>query len=154
MKKTQIFSSAIFLLFLTFAFVIDRVVKYFALEYLKNDILIVDGVLKLSLQKNTGIAFSIGLPIEIQYILFPVLACVGLYCIIKYFDLGKLFVLIASGSIAGAALGNFFDRVFYGHVIDYISVSYFPVFNFADIIIVCGIFLIIVFYDKIKRVQI
>ena len=42
----------------------------------------------------------------------------------------------------GGALGNLFDRVFYGNVIDFISLHvfnyYWYVFNIADIAIVFG----------------
>ena len=42
----------------------------------------------------------------------------------------------------GGALGNLFDRVFYGNVIDFISLHvfnyYWYVFNIADIAIVLG----------------
>ena len=46
--------------------------------------------------------------------------------------------------IAGGALGNFADRIFrapgfwFGHVVDYISVGSFAVFNIADAAITCG----------------
>lgn len=44
--------------------------------------------------------------------------------------------------ILGGALGNLFDRVMFGHVIDFISVhwhdAYFPAFNIADSAITLG----------------
>lgn len=47
--------------------------------------------------------------------------------------------------ILGGAIGNLFDRVVYGHVIDFISVhwerSYFPAFNLADSAITVGAFM-------------
>ena len=49
---------------------------------------------------------------------------------------------IALTLILGGALGNLFDRLVYGHVIDFISVhwenSYFPAFNIADSAITIG----------------
>ena len=49
---------------------------------------------------------------------------------------------IALALILGGALGNLFDRLVYGHVIDFISVhwdgSYFPAFNIADSAITVG----------------
>lgn len=49
---------------------------------------------------------------------------------------------IALALILGGALGNLFDRLVYGHVIDFISVhwggSYFPAFNIADSAISVG----------------
>ena len=49
---------------------------------------------------------------------------------------------VALALILGGALGNLFDRLVYGHVIDFISVhwdrSYFPAFNLADSAITVG----------------
>ena len=49
---------------------------------------------------------------------------------------------MALALILGGALGNLFDRVLFGHVIDFISVhwndSYFPAFNIADSAITLG----------------
>jgi signal peptidase II len=46
------------------------------------------------------------------------------------------------------AIGNLIDRVFLGHVIDFIHVHYgtyhWPVFNFADIVIDVGVGLILI----------
>lgn len=40
--------------------------------------------------------------------------------------------------LLGGGLGNLIDRIYFGNVVDYISVGNFPVFNFADICITCG----------------
>ncbi len=57
--------------------------------------------------------------------------------------LGSALALVMAG-----ALGNLFDRVVYGHVIDFLSFhyqnKYFPAFNFADVAISCGAFMLIV----------
>lgn len=50
--------------------------------------------------------------------------------------------------ILGGALGNLFDRVLFGHVIDFISVhwqnAYFPAFNIADSAISIGAMMMVV----------
>ena len=50
--------------------------------------------------------------------------------------------------ILGGALGNFLDRIFYGYVIDFFDFTLFDfkmaIFNVADVLIVCGVFLLIV----------
>ncbi|MDO3380789.1 signal peptidase II [Gilvimarinus algae] len=54
----------------------------------------------------------------------------------------------ALGFVLGGALGNLYDRVTLGYVVDFISVhykgSYFPAFNLADSAICFGAFLMIV----------
>jgi len=47
------------------------------------------------------------------------------------------------GLVAGGILGNLFDRVRFGAVVDFIDMRVWPVFNIADSCIVCGVFLLI-----------
>ena len=50
--------------------------------------------------------------------------------------------------LIGGIIGNLFDRIVYGKVIDFLSFKFgtysFPVFNLADTFICIGIFLLIV----------
>ena len=57
------------------------------------------------------------------------------------------------GLVAGGALGNLFDRVMHGYVIDYIAIWKWPVFNLADAAIFVGAVLLVIFYDKIALVK-
>ncbi|MEA1939203.1 MAG: signal peptidase II, partial [Candidatus Caldatribacteriota bacterium] len=54
--------------------------------------------------------------------------------------------------ILGGAIGNLIDRVRTGgKVIDFLDLRIWPVFNFADMAIVCGMFILLVhflFYSK------
>lgn len=50
---------------------------------------------------------------------------------------------LATGAVVGGALGNAFDRVIYGSVVDYLNMSCCGInnpysFNVADILIICG----------------
>ena len=55
---------------------------------------------------------------------------------------------IAFGLVFGGLLGNLFDRIFHGYVIDYLDfklINYnYPVFNLADTALVIGIVMLIV----------
>ena len=62
---------------------------------------------------------------------------------------GKFFYIVA-GLIIGGGLGNLYDRIVNGYVIDYISLLFFPpVCNFADYCITVGVNLL-VFYVLLK----
>ena len=66
----------------------------------------------------------------------------------------KLFAS-ALALILGGALGNVIDRLWHGHVIDFIQVhyrgAYFPAFNAADSAITLGAILLIL--DELRRVR-
>ncbi|MBA4336927.1 signal peptidase II [bacterium] len=142
----------IFALFVLDSFVLDRVLKEYLLYSLDSRLEIIPNVFALTIQENPGIAFSIKLPYYFQIILAPALILVGIKFAFDYLDLNNKFVLVILGVIVGGALGNFVDRVMYRGVIDYLSFWHYPVFNLADVFIVVGIFLLIAFYGKIKRV--
>ena len=54
---------------------------------------------------------------------------------------------ISLSFIVSGALGNFYDRLFNGFVVDFIDFSFFdfPVFNVADILVTIGSILLIIF---------
>ncbi|MBL7051718.1 MAG: signal peptidase II [Nanoarchaeota archaeon] len=99
---------------------------------------------KISYLENTGAAFGI----------FQngtwILALISLIVVVVGIIYFKYYPLALSFLIAGA-LGNFIDRVFLGYVRDFISISIWPVFNFADIFATIGVvFLIYRLYKEEK----
>ena len=76
----------------------------------------------------------------------------------KAANLHKYAILIAARN-ESAVIGNLIDRVLYGYVIDYLSLSFFPpVCNFADYAITIGVILLVVyiffFSDSFKKKEI
>ncbi|MEA2036925.1 MAG: signal peptidase II, partial [Nanoarchaeota archaeon] len=58
-------------------------------------------------------------------------------------------IYIPVALVLGGAIGNLIDRIFIGHVIDFISFTFWPAFNVADSGITIGaIWLIIYFWKK------
>ncbi len=87
---------------------------------------------------NTGAAFSI-LQGKVIFLILStiVLLAVILYIYNKMLPHNKI-VIVATGLVIGGALGNFYDRILFGSVIDFIDFHFFPVFNIADSAIVVG----------------
>ena len=52
---------------------------------------------------------------------------------------------IAGSLIIGGAIGNYIDRIFRGFVVDFLDFKVWPVFNIADIAIVLGCTIMIIF---------
>lgn len=135
-----------------FLVILDQFLKWTAQMYWQKPIFLLSGI-SLRYDQNTGIAWSIPLPHLILLILNLVLIVILPFFIVHYFDLRLPKSQIIMSMIMAGALGNLIDRLFRGYVIDYISVGSFPVFNLADSLLTISIFLILVFYDKIKRVE-
>ncbi|SNR62655.1 signal peptidase II [Humidesulfovibrio mexicanus] len=71
-------------------------------------------------------------------------------------DPGDRFFIWGLGLVLGGALGNFIDRIRFGHVVDFLDFHvggyHWPAFNVADIAITCGAFSVIVsMYMKNRR---
>ena len=80
-----------------------------------------------------------------RYIII-IISIIAIYYLFKTLDKKYLYLY---SLILGGILGNLFDRIFHGYVIDFISVKIFnwyaPIFNFADICITIGAILLIIF---------
>lgn len=128
-------------------FVIDQIIKILTSIYLTN-VSIVHNVLSLTYAKNYGIAFSMLREKRIIIIAISILLISFLIYVLKkdYISKNKdtWLVNIAFGILFGGILGNLFDRIVRGFVIDYINVSFFSIFNLADIAITFGVVLLII----------
>ncbi|UIZ91562.1 signal peptidase II [Corynebacterium sp. CNCTC7651] len=125
--------------------VVDQAVKQLMLHYLEPGVPVpvIGDWFRFYLLFNPGASFSMGqnmtwLFTTIQLI-FPIAAL--------YFSrsLPNRWEALGLGLIAGGAVGNLCDRLFrepgfwFGHVVDYISVGNFAVFNIADACITVGV---------------
>ncbi len=119
-------------------YVCDIVTKVLAVEHLtgRDPVEVVPGVLSLTLVRNPGAAFSLGTGLTV------VLTGVALVVVVVVLRMsGRLRDrgwAVALGLLLGGALGNLTDRLLRepgplrGHVVDFLALPHWPVFNVAD----------------------
>lgn len=141
-------------LLLTF---LDQWSKYAATVHLMNqpEIPLIKGALELKYLENRGMAFGM-LQGKVPLL---ILLCAVFFALLLYFYIRVpkksyyLPLLLNAFLMFSGALGNLIDRVFRGYVVDFIYFSLidFPIFNLADIYVVCsGIILIFLVCVKYK----
>jgi signal peptidase II len=127
---------------------IDQVIKFFVNANLKKvgSVSVIDNLLSFTYVENNGVAFgSFAGNRWIFVVLTTALIAAILIYMFKKKPQSKLFYASVA-LIVGGGIGNFIDRVLYGYVIDYISLSFFPpVCNFADYCITVGTVLLMIY---------
>ncbi|MDC0616153.1 signal peptidase II [Candidatus Pelagibacter sp.] len=155
-RLTNIFWNLIILVTI---FLIDRVSKFYILKLaeLENSVdIYINSYLNLFLIWNKGVAFGL-FSIDKNYIYNVITLIIGLtiivilFMMIKNNNIKRFFLAL----IAGGALGNFYDRIVFSAVPDFIDLHFHGfhwfVFNVADIFITVGVFCLILvefFYKK------
>lgn len=136
-------------------FLLDRLSKIWALKELRVEgpIIILKDFFKLDYLENRGAAFGI-LQNKTWFLVLITVLIIGAMCyyLIKYKPKSKL-IRVSLAMIMAGALGNFYDRIIYKFVVDFISVHYkniyyFPTFNLADIFVTLGTIGLIIYLIK------
>lgn len=142
-RRTLLFGIAAIVLLL------DLITKVAAVAYLdpRQPVSIIGDVVTLRLIRNPGAAFSMATGMTW---LLTILAVVVTVVVIRIgARLRSRWWILGLGLVLGGALGNLIDRIFRapgpmrGHVVDFFSVGWFPIFNIADSAVVCGAILIV-----------
>ncbi len=131
--------------------VLDIVSKLIVSKYMSLDetIIIIKKFLNITYVHNTGVAWSLFSHNTILVIVISLMVIIGILFYIKNSNPDSLCEKIAYSLILGGALGNFINRIGWGYVIDFIDVKIFnydyPIFNLADIFIVVGVFMLVIY---------
>lgn len=153
-KRKILFGVLLTLLF----FAIDQVSKYYLAKLtIDRTITVVPDFFNLVYVQNSGIAFGFLAHLSGIYRFIFLIAISAIVIIIAFYfmfrkDTSRL-LFTGLAMLAGGALGNLYDRVLYGFVLDffdfYVKNYHYPAFNFADSFITIGILLIL--YDKVSK---
>ena len=117
-------------------------------QLIKN--LIKNNVLPISWTTNTGSAFGLLKGFNLGLI-FVSIIFIGLV-VYLYDRIPRIRMLFVSvGIILGGVVGNLIDRIWLGHVIDFIDLKFWPSFNIADSFIMIGALIFLWFYLKFEH---
>jgi signal peptidase II len=101
------------------------------------------GPLQLTLAHNRGVAFGLGAGAGLVLV---TLLALGVVAYLFARDPLRPGMWVASGLLAGGALGNLADRARVDEVTDFVSLSPWPPFNLADVAITIGVVLLVLSY--------
>ena len=151
MTKIRLKNFSLSLIVLIIIFLVDRLTKLYILELAEVESSVdiyLTSYLNLYLIWNKGIAFGLLSMNEsmiynvITFIIGSIIIII-LFMMWKHDNIQRYFLAL----IAGGALGNFYDRIVYTAVPDFIDLHFHGfhwfVFNVADIFITIGIFCLI-----------
>ena len=128
----------------------DQITKFAVLSYLHyaHERVVIDGFFKFVHWGNTGAAWSMFHDNNEMLAIVSLIALLVLFIFRHHFDSRTLAGQAALGLIFGGIVGNLIDRLFRGHVIDFIYFYLqqrggrevgFPAFNIADSAICTGV---------------
>jgi len=118
---------------------------------LNESISVIDGFFNITYVRNTGVAFGIFDPLSLpaKSVLLSVFTAVAAVVVITYSvrsSLRNRLLQFALALVLGGALGNLYDRLAYGYVVDflefYVRTYHWPSFNVADSAISIGVILL------------
>ena len=124
--------------------IIDQLSKLLIMAYVKAPI--GNDYFKIEVVSNTGIAFGFNNSSNITNIL---LSLIVIALIIRFIKMQNERIdnktMVALSLMISGGISNVIDRLIRGGVIDFIKIMHFPIFNIADIFIVVGWVLLVVF---------
>ena len=143
-----------FFLIAAIVLLLDRIAKWAVAGSiaLHDSVVVIPGFFRLTHVQNTGAAFGLFAESSAQWklgalVMFSVLALIVVSAMLWKNSHSLSTTTIGLSLILGGAMGNLWDRMFTGHVVDfldfYLGSYHWPAFNVADSAIVVGAVLLV-----------
>lgn len=129
--------------------IIDQISKILIINFLKEPI--GNDYLKLEIVNNTGMAFGFNSGNTKNIFLTIFVLAIVLTFVKNQIERIDMKTTVVIGMVLGGAVSNLIDRIFREGIIDFIKIYKIPTFNVADIAIVVGWILIIIFLIDYSR---
>lgn len=125
--------------------IVDQLSKLWVVHNFKpgESRVVLDKVLHLTYVQNQGAAFGI---LQGRSLIFLIGALLVIVVLIIFNSRRRQpnLVQVITGLITAGAMGNLLDRVRLNYVVDFFDLGWWPVFNIADVAIVCGAILLVI----------
>ncbi len=148
-RKTMLINFLISILFL-----VDRLTKWLALKIPEEGIFLWSKKFcGLLFYRNFNMIFNLELSAGLLYGLIGAVLAVIIWLLFKNYRKKNYFLVACLSLIVVGAISNLIDRLFFGYVVDFISFFDYSIFNLADVYIVAGVGLTLIFeifYSKQK----
>ena len=148
------------LFFLTALLVViaDQLSKFWIRSHAEGQVIFRTGFFNITHVNNSGAAFGI---LQDQSFLLTIAGFAGILLILLFTfvishrssSLSTTAGKLALGLVMGGTIGNLADRLRYGQVTDFISVSIWPTFNIADSAVTIGVILFAYLFLVSSRVE-
>jgi signal peptidase II len=136
-------------------FLLDQITKKIVTQGMMQheSITVIPDFLNITYIHNRGAVFGLGSSVTSPYLSWglSILSVVSLAVILVYFlrlNVRNSKMYFGLALVLGGALGNLYDRLSYGYVIDFIDMHWFehhwPFFNVADMSICIGVGLLLI----------
>ncbi|MCF6158914.1 MAG: signal peptidase II [wastewater metagenome] len=138
----------------------DLLSKWIVFAHLEKfeRVTLIPGFFNILRSENEGVVFGIFPGRTTAFIIFSIIAIIIIVCVYIWSDKTLLISNVALGLILAGAIGNLWDRVWYGHVRDFIDLHigekyHWPTFNVADSLICIGISIMVFGSFPSKKTQ-
>ena len=146
-------------------FLLDQITKKVVMQGMMQheSIVVIPNFLNMTYIHNRGAVFGLGSSVSSPYLSWglSILSVISLAVILIYFlrlNVRNPRMYFGLALVLGGALGNLYDRLVYGYVVDFIDMHWFdhhwPFFNIADMAICIGVGLLLIsMSSKTEEIQ-
>ncbi len=94
---------------------------------------------KFTFITNTGAAFGMFPQLGSIFMVVAIIVIIAIILFYHHLPIKNPWIRLSLGLQLGGAMGNLLDRLMHGYVVDFVDIGFWPIFNLADLSIVCGV---------------